>query len=75
MTARSLLNHECRAPSGRKQFWGLSKSQAVGLGFRITGLWPENDSAGEDHPGIRYEPYIFVLEWLFTRAALQGAAG
>ena len=37
--------------------WGFdlkirdSTAQAVGLGCRITGLWPENDSsAGEDHP-------------------------
>lgn len=38
---------EYRDPSGRNQFWGLAKTQAVGLGSRITGLWPESDCAGE----------------------------
>ena len=48
-----LIAREYRGPSGRKQFWSLAMTQAVGLGFRITGLWPENDSTGKDLPEIR----------------------
>jgi hypothetical protein len=57
-------NPECRDPSGRKQFWGIGKSQTVGVCYRIKVLWPETESAGLDHPDIRHEPFLKLFRIL-----------
>ncbi len=31
-------------------FWGIGKSQTVGVCYRITGPWTETESAEVDHP-------------------------
>ena len=31
------------------------------MGYRISGLWPETESAGVDHPDIRHEPFLKLI--------------